>query len=34
MEVVDLYQGVDGGTGGGDYLTVTAFLLVHLSFVL
>ena len=25
MEVVDLYQGVDGGTGGGYYLKVIAF---------
>ena len=25
MEVVDLYQGVDGGTGGGYYLKVIVF---------
>ena len=33
MGVVDLYQGVSGGTGGGYYLTVCCFFLfVLLSF--
>ena len=30
--VVDLYQGVDGGTGGDYYLLVCFFLFVLLSF--
>ena len=32
--VVDLYQGVDGGSGDGYYLIVVGFLLMLLFFVL